>query len=658
MLASAEAEPLAGKAEDLIQGGSSAAASPAMRTLAKVVPASRLILGGEELGLYGRDQADVPPLLRRLLLRTRPDVVVQAADAAEGAAAVRFAVAHGMPVVPRGAASFPLGGCVPLTGGLVLDLTAMRAVHRVDVQALTVECDAGVSWAKLNELLKGFGLVTCTYPTSWFSTVGGWVATGGYGIHSTKFGHLRTLVDALQVVTPAGEVRWVRRGDGDFSLYFGTEGQFGLITRVVLRVRRLPKEGRQFLLHFPTVGDALTFARDLLAKGLDVSHMFYYDPGRMETFNRLAPSPLVKEAHSLLVVVEGREAMDRVEAALDEVRADAAPWFHASYLWQERFFPLKAKRLGPGLLGGELLAPLDRVEAIVAAWGSLASRAGLRLEYEAHVLSAKEVLLLGTFLTDPRNEALYALHSVLAVALMEVGIRLGGKPYGTGIWMSPFLEDRFGKAYARRLRREKRRRDPRDLLNPGKFFRVRSRLFNVLGLALSPGLAKLGIRATAPFLPILIRGVHGRSSRPTAPSNVLLEAAHECSSCGACVPMCPAYLASGSELISARGKLQVAAKLLRGEPVSPEDAKAMHLCIHCGYCEKVCQSQLPLLECWDDLERLVAAQHGVDADRVAAFSQRVQDDEEYRLLLGSGMVPETFYTYRPEGSEPRKAMLP
>jgi ferredoxin len=99
-------------------------------------------------------------------------------------------------------------------------------------------------------------------------------------------------------------------------------------------------------------------------------------------------------------------------------------------------------------------------------------------------------------------------------------------------------------------------------------------------------------------------------------------------------------------MVTGRGKLQIATRLLKGEPVSPEDAQSMFLCIHCGACERVCQSELPLVAAYDELEGLVAERFDIPQDRIAAFSRRVQDSEEYRQLLGAGMVTPSFYTYQ------------
>ncbi len=616
---------------------------PLARELRRVLgPKARIVWRGAELDLYSRDQADIPALLRRMLVKTVPDAVVRPESVEDVANVVSAATDLGVPVVPRAAASFPLGGSVPTSGGVVLDLTALRRVLAVDRAHLLADVEAGVRWSNLHDLLRGDGLALRTYPSSWFSTVGGWVATGGYGINSLKFGHLSRNVQALQVVTPAGGVEWVDETHRDFRLYFGTEGQLGIVTRVVVRVRPAPKSSEATLLHFAEAGKAFDFARDLLA-ACSPTHVQYFDPHRMHTLNRLMEKPMLREAHSLLVHVEnGVGAKELTEHAAAR-QASVAPRHHGGYLWRERFFPLKPKRLGPGILGTELMFDRAAAPPAFARWHDLATKAGLEPEIEAHFLDGGKVLGLCTYLTDPRQEWAFTLHAALAVRLALAGIRLGGVPYGTGIWQTPLMVDRFGPEFARLLREEKRRRDPRGLLNPGKFFRVRSRYLNLLGLGMRPAMAKLGLAVLGPFLPWLARRAY---DPPADHGDALASSAIECSACGSCIPVCPAYLATGSELVTGRGKLQLASRLLAGEPVAPEDAQSMFLCIHCGACERVCQSALPLVAAYEALENAVADRFGFPTERVEGFARAVQASEEYRQLLGAGMVTEAFYTYK------------
>jgi len=616
---------------------------PLARELRSILgPRARVIWRGAELDLYARDQADIPDSLRKMLIRTTPDVVVQPESVEDVANVVSAAYDLGIPIVPRGAASFPLGGSVPTMGGVVLDLSALRRVLSTDRERHLATVEAGVRWSTLQEVLRGDGLTLRTYPSSWFSTVGGWVATGGYGINSLKFGHLSKNVQALQVVTPTGGVEWVEEGHADFPLYFGTEGQLGIVTRVVLRVRLPPKSSEALLVQFTGTQEALDYANELVG-ATSPTHILYFDPHRMHTFNRLMEEPFLREAHSLLIHLEnGVGAKEAMEIAATR-RASIAPRHHGSYLWRERFFPLKPKRLGPGMLGSELMFDRSVAAAAFERWHGIATKAGLDPELEAHIVDGGRVLGLCTWLTDPRQKWAFTLHAALSVRMALAGIKLGGIPYGTGIWQTPLMADRFGKDLAHTLRVEKRRRDPKGLLNPGKFFRIRSRFGNVLGLAMSPKIARLGMAVAGPVLPWLAR----RAYRTPEPHGDTLERSRlECSACGACIPVCPAYLATNSEMVTGRGKLQVATRLLKGEPVSPEDAQSMFLCIHCGACERVCQSELPLVAAYDELEGLVAERFDIPQGRIEAFSRRVQESDEYRQLLGAGMVTPAFYTFK------------
>src|SRR2546422_2175528 len=94
-------------------------------------------------------------------------------------------------------------------GGIVIDLSALRRVFGIDRERHLADVEAGVRLSTLQEVLRGEGLALRTYPSSWFSTVGGWVATGGDGINSLKFGPLSKNVQALPVATPTGGVELV-----------------------------------------------------------------------------------------------------------------------------------------------------------------------------------------------------------------------------------------------------------------------------------------------------------------------------------------------------------------------------------------------------------------------------------------------------------------
>ncbi|MER3515405.1 MAG: FAD-binding protein, partial [Chloroflexota bacterium] len=102
-------------------------------------------------------------------------------------------------------------------------------------------------------------------------------ATGGYGINSFKYGHFSRWVEALQVVDPDGTLHTVTSADPTFPLYFGSEGQLGVITGVTLRVRPRPEIERPYLLYFDTLIEAFAFAHALAKAGLRPAHMKVID---------------------------------------------------------------------------------------------------------------------------------------------------------------------------------------------------------------------------------------------------------------------------------------------------------------------------------------------------------------------------------------------
>ncbi len=146
-----------------------------------------------------------------------------------------FASERKVPVIPRGAASWGFGGVIPTRGGIVIDLSPFRRILALDTADKTVTVEAGARWGDIDIMARKEGLCLMTYPSSKFSTVGGWISTGGYGINSFRYGHLSKQIVSMTVVTGAGEVRELSPADRDFGYFVGTEGQFGIVVEVTLK---------------------------------------------------------------------------------------------------------------------------------------------------------------------------------------------------------------------------------------------------------------------------------------------------------------------------------------------------------------------------------------------------------------------------------------
>ncbi len=635
------------------------------RDLAAALSAeAEVITNAPERALYSRDLAELPRLLERIFFRTTPDLVVRPATPEDVAQTLRFAHRHHLPVTPRGLASSAYGGAVPTQGGILLDMLSLKGMDPPNPLGLTVHVEAGARWGDLDAHLARHGLALYTYPSSRFSTVAGWVATGGYGINSFKYGHFSRWVEALQVVDPDGSLHTVTHADPSFSLYFGSEGQLGVITSVTLRVRPRPESERPYLLYFDTLAEAFAFAHALAQAGLRPAHMKVIDRQQMSNLNRLHAEahphgrPLVAERDALFLVFD--HPNDEAAFQAFPIPRDEAPRHVAGALWHERFFPMKVKRLGPTLLASQIVLPLAEAAAFIQAGARLGERFGVKLGSETYIIDAgdqPQALVMAWFTCDARRPS-YPLYLLLVQMITRLGLEYGGRPYGAGIWNAPFNRAKFGERW-QALRAAKRALDPQGRLNPGKFPTVRSRLANLPGLLFRPaffGLLVDAARAAAPALGTLARLLDRLGPQETPvplahtdipaggehggmPTELLEATALGCTACGDCIPVCPAYLVTGDETVTGRAKLRTGLKLIRGEEVTQLEADKTFLCMYCKACQDVCQSHLPLIRAYEEIEQRLTERFGRPDELIRAFIREAESRRDYYEFIGTQPFP-------------------
>jgi FAD/FMN-containing dehydrogenase len=145
------------------------------------------------------------------IYRILPAAVSLPADRDDLVTLVRWAAAGRIPLVPRGAGSAMGGGNVG--EGVIVDLTAMPRLLNVRAAERTAVTSANVTLAELNAAADAHGLRLPPDPSSGrFATLGGMVSTNASGARTVRYGSVRRWVQALELVTAAGEVVELRRG--------------------------------------------------------------------------------------------------------------------------------------------------------------------------------------------------------------------------------------------------------------------------------------------------------------------------------------------------------------------------------------------------------------------------------------------------------------
>jgi len=204
------------------------------------------------------------PILRPQLADKCGDVAVQPVSVEEVLAVMRFAGRREIPVTVRGAGTGNYGQCVPLQGGIVLDLSLMDKLEEITAEGVAV-CQPGLRLGGLETEARKQGWELRMYPSTIVkASVGGFLGGGSGGIGSVAHGQLRDFdnVRAFEVVTMEDEPRVVLHEGPAVHEILHAWGTNGVLTRIWLALTPAV-EWMQFTAAFDTYEEALTFAETI-----------------------------------------------------------------------------------------------------------------------------------------------------------------------------------------------------------------------------------------------------------------------------------------------------------------------------------------------------------------------------------------------------------
>lgn len=198
--------------------------------------ADRVITQSQTVERLSRDFYWYSPVLRRILDDKVADAVVQPVSTAEVAQVLATCYARRVPVTARGAGTGNYGQAVPLSGGVVLDLSRMDAIEEITPEGVAV-CGPGTRLGALETTARASGWELRCYPSTVVkASVGGFLGGGSGGIGSVAHGGLRDFgtVRAFEVVTMEPNPRVVlHEGDAVHEVLHAW-GTNGVITRIWL----------------------------------------------------------------------------------------------------------------------------------------------------------------------------------------------------------------------------------------------------------------------------------------------------------------------------------------------------------------------------------------------------------------------------------------
>lgn len=207
-----------------------------------------------------------------------PDAVVAPATDDEVLDILRWCSREKVAVVPFGGGTSVVGGVDPVRGTMraviSLDLVLFDDVTDVDAESGLATLGAGLTGPAAEFLLADHGLQLGHYPQSFpYATIGGYAATRSSGQSSAGYGRFDDMVRSFTVVTPSGILEVgaaspaTAAGPDLRELFLGSEGIFGVITRVRLRVHPIPEVKRYEAFSFPSFDAGVAGVRAVTQAG-------------------------------------------------------------------------------------------------------------------------------------------------------------------------------------------------------------------------------------------------------------------------------------------------------------------------------------------------------------------------------------------------------
>ena len=222
--------------------------------------------GATELSLYRRDASN---------MEGSTAVVCLATSTADVQACVLAANRHGVPFVARGSGTGLSGGAVPLDGAVVIATTRMNEVISVDPANRQAWVEPGVLNLDLSRHVEPDGLHFAPDPSSQQTcSIGGNVANNSGGPHCLAEGVTASHVFAIEVVLPDGTVTVLGGEDPEpdgydlRGVFVGSEGMFGVATKVCVKLTPNPPTVQTLLMDFMSVEDGAGTVSDIIAAGI------------------------------------------------------------------------------------------------------------------------------------------------------------------------------------------------------------------------------------------------------------------------------------------------------------------------------------------------------------------------------------------------------
>ncbi len=423
-------------------------------------------------------------------VRQVPLAVVRAYSTEDVSLVLRIANDTTTPVVVRGGGTSLTGASIPVKGGIVLDVTPMDKIE-VNVDDGWVMAEAGATVAKVDQECRKYGYFFPPDPaSSRYATIGAALAENAGGLRGAKYGVMKNWVLSLEVVIPGGEVirvgkplyKW-RWGPDLISLFIGSEGTLGVITRAWLKIHPLPEKVVRVLGLFDSLEDAGKAIFEIRRSGILPTMLELLDDESVRIVREHSKIDIPEAEAMIIVDVDGptesvwrlaKRVISIIESSGGRAEASDDPEEMKKLYAARQGIYAAVTRTYKGVLIEDIVFPVSKLVDALREIKKIKRKYGLPMPTFGH---AGDGNLHPNICYDPEDpdqveKAERMFHEVAMLAI-RMGGSLSGE-HGIGLTKKDlFLEELKSvnsMGYLRIVKEIKRIIDPKGIMNPGKLY--------------------------------------------------------------------------------------------------------------------------------------------------------------------------------------------
>lgn len=417
----------------------------------------------------------------------RPDAALWPTCSEEVSRILQLADRYRFPVIPRGAGTGLAGGAVPISGGIILDMSRMNKIIEIRIPDRLVILQPGVVYDDLEKALAPYGFFFPPDPASGkVCTIGGNVATNAGGIRGAKYGVTRDYVLGLEVVLADGRI--TRTGSSCMKsvsgydltrLFVGSEGTLGVITEIILKINPRPLSLMTGLASFPGLKEAGQAVIDIMRSGIIPSVLEVLDENSIRVL-RERPDIQLPDANALILTeTDGfteAEVSFQMEKIVDLFRKNhaldirtAGAGQSSEALWKARkLVGSAAGKLRTNNVSEDVTVPISRVPDLLTGISKIVRQYDFPFVIFGHAGDGNLHPKIMYDRSDPDQvKRIKKVVDEIFRLTCDLQGTLTGE-HGIGLAKAPYMRLEHDPASMEMMRSIKKLFDPKNILNPGK----------------------------------------------------------------------------------------------------------------------------------------------------------------------------------------------